>query len=165
MPKLVIGADIEALPSTKLLAKELARLEYKVCLAHLPSEQHFDYPDVAQAVCEKVLRAPAATPEYGILVCGSGIGMSIAANKVAGIRAAVATSTDLARSAVLHDRANVLCLGWREKFESQLRDIVVAFLEAHISTPASHSEVIEKLAALDRGHKLARAGGFEWATP
>ena len=69
-----------------------------------------DYPDIAAAVCEKVLENAAG---FGVLVCGTGIGMSIAANKFPGIRAAVCSDTFSAKYTRLHNDANVLCLGAR----------------------------------------------------
>ena len=86
-----------------------------------------DYPDVAVAVSDRVVAHPGAR---GILVCGTGIGMSMAAGKVRGIRAAVATDPFMARMATEHNDANVLCLGERVVGIGLARAILDAWLDA-----------------------------------
>jgi ribose 5-phosphate isomerase B len=88
------------------------------------TEKRADYPVIAQKVAEAVARGEF---ERGILVCGTGIGMSIAANKVKGIRAAMAFNTFSAERARLHNDANILCLG-AENDQSQIKEIVEIFL-------------------------------------
>jgi len=82
-----------------------------------------DYPDIALAVCRGVASRQF---DYGILICGTGIGMSIAANKVKGIRAALCCDTFSAQRARLHNDANVLCLG-AERGEAGVREILQTF--------------------------------------
>lgn len=82
-------------------------IEYTDCGTF--SEKSVDYPDIAKDVCQKVIESGAA----GILVCGTGVGMSIAANKVKGIRAVVASDTLSVKMSRRHNDANVLCLGQR----------------------------------------------------
>ncbi len=86
-----------------------------------------DYPDIARAVCERVISGKS---NRGILVCGTGIGMSIAANKVRGIRAALCGDTYSARVSRAHNNANVLCLGQRVIGEYLALDIVDVWLKA-----------------------------------
>jgi len=86
-----------------------------------------DYPDIAVAVASKVMESPGAR---GVLVCGTGIGMSMAANKVRGIRAAVVTDPFMARMAMEHNDANVLCLGERVVGIGLARTIIDAWLDA-----------------------------------
>lgn len=86
-----------------------------------------DYPDIARAVCERVISGKS---NRGILVCGTGIGMSIAANKVRGIRAALCGDTYSARVSRAHNNANVLCLGQRVIGEYLALDIVDVWLKS-----------------------------------
>lgn len=87
-----------------------------------------DYPDYALPLCLKVLNEPGS---FGILLCGTGIGMSIAANKVKGIRAALCNETVSAKLAREHNQANVLCLGARLIGPIMAQEIVTTFLNAH----------------------------------
>lgn len=84
-----------------------------------------DYPDVAEEVCAKVLDGTAA---YAILICGTGIGISMAANKINGIRAALCTDTYMAKYTRLHNNANVLCMGGRVLGTGAALEIVDTFL-------------------------------------
>lgn len=84
-----------------------------------------DYPDVAEDVCAKVLDG---TAEYAILICGTGIGISMAANKINGIRAALCTDTYMAKYTRLHNNANVLCMGGRVLGTGAALEIVDTFL-------------------------------------
>lgn len=84
-----------------------------------------DYPDVAEEVCAKVLDG---TAEYAILICGTGIGISMAANKINGIRAALCTDTYMAKYTRLHNNANVLCMGGRVLGAGAALEIVDTFL-------------------------------------
>ena len=90
------------------------------------SNESCDYPDIARKVCEKVITNGA---DRGILVCGTGIGMSIVANKVHGIRAALCGDTYSARVSRAHNNANVLCLGSRVIGEHLALDIVDCWLK------------------------------------
>ena len=83
-----------------------------------------DYPDFTQRVCDLVL----ASGGLGILICGTGIGMSMAANRVPGIRAALCTSEFQARFSRKHNNANVLCLGGRVTGDALAKEIVAEFL-------------------------------------
>ena len=107
-----------------------------------------DYPDYAIKVAQAV--ADDENPNaLGLLICGSGIGMSIAANKIAGVRAAVAESPLAAQLAREHNHANVLCIGARLNTPEQAAAIIRAWLEATPSESARHQLRIEKLAKLD----------------
>lgn len=91
------------------------------------SAESVDYPDYAHAVCNRVLRNPN---NIGILICKTGVGMSIAANKIKGIRAALCKDTEVAALCRQHNNANVLCLGARDLDENDTIDIINAFLSA-----------------------------------
>ena len=84
-----------------------------------------DYPNVAEEVCAKVLDG---TAEYAILICGTGIGISMAANKINGIRAALCTDTYMAKYTRLHNNANALCMGGRVLGAGAELEIVDTFL-------------------------------------
>ncbi|RDU54390.1 ribose 5-phosphate isomerase B [Helicobacter sp. MIT 00-7814] len=103
--------------------------------------QRVDYPDYAFALTQKVKEIPRAC---GILVCGSGIGMSIAANRVEGIRAALCSESLSAKLSRAHNNANVLCLGGRLIGETMAQEIVEAFLSAEFEG-GRHSERVKKL--------------------
>lgn len=103
--------------------------------------QRVDYPDYAFAVAQKVKETPRAC---GILVCGSGIGMSIAANRVEGIRAALCSESLSAKLARAHNDANVLCLGGRLIGQTMAQEIVEVFLNAEFEGER-HSGRVKKL--------------------
>ena len=101
-----------------------------------------DYPDYAEAVCKAIIEGDA---ENGILVCGTGIGISIAANRHREIRAAVCTDEFTARATREHNDANVICLGGRVVGEGVALGIIDAFLNTEFSNGANHVRRIAKL--------------------
>lgn len=110
------------------------------------STDSVDYPDFARAVAEAVA---AGKFERGILCCGTGIGVSIAANKVTGIRAALCHDTFSARMAGEHNMANIITLGERVIGAGLARDIVAAWLNAKFAG-GRHARRLEKIAAMER---------------
>ena len=113
-----------------------------------------DYPDFAEVVGRAVASGQA---QRGILVCGSGVGASIAANKVLGVRAGVCHDTYSARQGVEHDDMNVLSLGARIVGIELARELVTAFLNARFTAEDRHLRRLEKVKALDNA--ASRAGG------
>ena len=111
------------------------------------SREPVDYPDAGEAVGE-ALRSGRA--DRGIIVCGSGAGVSIAANKIPGVRAAVCHDTYTAHQAVEHDDLNVLCLGSRVIGGSLATEIVTAFLSARFSGEERHRRRLDKVLAIER---------------
>ena len=105
-----------------------------------------DYPDFAERVARAVVAGEA---DRGILVCGTGIGMSIAANKVAGVRAAVAWDEESARLSRQHNDANVMTLGGRTTPRDRVRAMVAAFLETPFDG-GRHVRRLDKIARLER---------------
>ena len=105
-----------------------------------------DYPDFAKKVAAAV--STGEVPE-GILVCGTGLGMSMTANKHAGVRAAVATTSFMAKMARAHNNANILCLGARVISENEARQIVGAWLSQEYEG-GRHDRRVEKINELDR---------------
>ncbi len=107
---IIIGADHAGFQKKEEVKKWLQENKYAVIDAGTNSEESCDYPDIAKTVAEAVSKDET---KKGILICGTGIGMSIAANKVKGIRAAHVTSMYEAQMAKQHNNANILCLGSR----------------------------------------------------
>lgn len=108
--KLVIGNDHAGVEFKKKLVKALEEKGHEVINVGTDSLESVDYPDIAVLVGEKVLDGEA---KFGILICGTGIGISIAANKIKGIRAALVHNEFTAKLARLHNDANVIALGAR----------------------------------------------------
>ena len=105
------------------------------------SRESVDYPDMAHAVAEAVSTRQA---DFGIIICGTGIGVSMAANKHKGVRAALCTNAYMARMSRAHNDANVLCLGGRVVGQSLAEDIVNAFLSVEFEG-GRHARRIEKI--------------------
>jgi ribose 5-phosphate isomerase B len=105
-----------------------------------------DFPDVAVALCERVVRGEA---ERGVLVCGTGIGAAMAANKVSGIRAALAHDLYSAHQAVEHDDANVLCLGAQIVGPTMAFELIHTFLAARFLAGEDFTRRVRKLSRLD----------------
>jgi ribose 5-phosphate isomerase B len=105
-----------------------------------------DFPDIARRLATAILQGRA---ERGIMVCGTGVGASIAANKIRGIRAAVCHDVHSAHQSVEHDDVNVMCLGAQIVGLWLARDLVDAFLAARFSTDADFRRRVAKLAELD----------------
>ena len=110
------------------------------------SEESVDYPDYARKVAERVAHGEA---EQGVLVCGSGTGMAIAANKVHGVRAAVAWSEEVARLARQHNDANVLALGTRTTPPSEIPKIVRAWFNTKFEG-GRHGRRVEKISEIEQ---------------
>jgi len=110
------------------------------------SETSVDYPDFAKEVSLKIVKGEA---EKGIIICGSGVGASIAANKIKGIRAAICHDTYSAHQGVEHDDMNVLCLGERIIGEELAKEIVLSFLKAKFSNEERHIRRLNKIKKLE----------------
>jgi len=107
-----------------------------------------DYPDFSEAVAEAVILGKA---QRGILVCGSGVGACIAANKIPGIRACLCHDTYSAHQGVEHDDMNVLCLGARVVGVELAKELVTAFLNARFSAEERHHRRLQKVLAIESG--------------
>jgi len=106
------------------------------------STDSIDYPDIAREVCEKVAENPGSR---GVLICGTGIGMQIAANKIPGIRATVATDEHMAEMSRKHNNANVITLGGRTTEMEMAKKIVDKFLVTDFENEERHVRRVEKL--------------------
>lgn len=110
-----------------------------------------DYPDIAREVGEKVLEVEGAV---GILICGTGIGMSMAANKLHGIRAAVATSEEMGEAARKHNDANVLAMGSRTTSGEDMKKIALKFLRTDFEKDQErHVRRVEKIEPANNNHE------------
>jgi len=105
-----------------------------------------DYPDYAERVAEAIVAGKA---EKGILVCGSGVGASIAANKVLGVRACLCHDTYSAHQGVEHDDMNVLCLGGRVVGIDLAKELVNAFLKAQFDNKYKYRRRVDKILAIE----------------
>ena len=114
--------------------------------------ERIDYPDKAQAIGEAILRGDAAR---GVFVCGSGVGASVAACKLAGIRAAVCHDVYSAHQGVEHDDMNVLCLGSEVVGPSLARDLVATFLSARFDGGERYLRRLKKIEDLERAMSSA----------
>lgn len=108
--KIAIGCDHGGLEHKNAIKEHLISLGFEVEDFGIYEQVSVDYPDIAVKVCESIVNG---NNERGILVCGTGIGMSIAANKVKGIRAAACSEHFSAKYTRLHNDSNILCLGGR----------------------------------------------------
>ncbi len=145
----VVGSDHAGVDLRTALADRLAAAGYEVRDVGPPPGESVDYPDQAGAVATAV---GAGEAELGLLVCGTGIGMSIAANKVDGVRAALVHDPFTARMACEHNNANVLCLGARVTGADLAAAALDAFLDASPSEVDRHRRRVDKIHGLeDRG--------------
>jgi len=106
------------------------------------SEESCDYPDIAREVCEKVSRD---ADSKGVLICGTGIGMSITANKYPGIRAAMCTNEYMAQMAREHNDAHIICMGGRITDNEMASKMLNVFLKTKFSGEERHKKRIEKM--------------------
>jgi ribose 5-phosphate isomerase B len=151
-PRIALGSDHAGFRAKETIKKFLQDAGYSVDDVGTHSEESVDYPDFARAVGERVA---SGKDSLGVLVCGTGIGVSIAANKVEGIRAALAHDSLTARRAREHNDANVLALGGKIVGEDEAIAIVQEFLNARFAG-GRHQRRIDKISEMDRvrEHKL-----------
>lgn len=140
--RLVIGSDHAGFALKVLLADGLRQRGHAVIDVGARDEQPVDYPDVALAVGRAVLDGRA---DRGILICGSGVGASIAANKLRGIRAGLCHDTYSAAQGVAHDDMNILVLGARVIGPALAETLVAAFLTATFSQAERHVRRLSKI--------------------
>ncbi len=144
---IVIGCDHAACHLKAKVTAHLTEKGYTVLDVGTNSTESCNYPDFAHAACEKIQNGEAP---LGILICGTGIGMCIAANKHRGIRAAVCSDTFSARLTRQHNDANVLCFGARVVGEGLAMDLVDAFLDAEYMG-GKHQARVDMITAIENG--------------
>lgn len=143
--KIGIGSDHGGVNHKAAIIKHLQENGYQTVDYGTEQAAAVDYPDIAQKVCEAY---KSGAFDLGILVCGTGIGMSIAANKVKGIRAAHVTDCYSARMCREHNNAQILCLGERITGVDLALEIVDAFLKAE-HQGGRHARRVEKIMSLE----------------
>jgi RpiB/LacA/LacB family sugar-phosphate isomerase len=145
--KIAIAADHGGFHLKTILNDFLKKLGHTVNDLGTYSEEPADYPDYARAVAHAVLDKKA---ERGVLICGSGVGAGVAANKFPGIRAAVCHDTFSAHQGVEDDNMNVLCLGARVVGPELAKEIVRVYLSASFSGAKRHVRRLAKVDAIEK---------------
>lgn len=143
--KIALGSDHAGYDLKEEIAEQLKSRSYLISDCGVFSPESADYPDTAKVVSEAVQKGES---DFGILICGTGIGMSIAANKHRGIRAALCAETYSARCARQHNNANILALGSRVTGTGLAMDIIDIFL-ATTYEGGRHQRRIDKVIELE----------------
>jgi len=145
--KVAIGADHAGFELKEIIKKYLLEHGYAVHDCGTHNQDPVDYPDIAEQVAHAVKYRQV---ERGIMLCGSGVGASIAANKIKGVRACVCHDNYSAHQGVEHDDMNILVLGARIIGASLAIELVQTFLKAQFSDEARHLRRLEKIIALEQ---------------
>ena len=146
--KIAIGCDHAGLSLKKEITTLLKEMSHKVQDFGCPEAWPIDYPDVARPLAEAVARGEF---DRGILICGTGVGMSISANKVRGVRAALCHDVFSAHCSREHNDANILCLGQRVIGVGPALDIVKAWVNAEFSGEERHARRVQKIGEIECG--------------
>lgn len=144
--RIAIGADHAGFPLKQQIRDFLIELGHEVKDLGTHDTVAVDYPDYAEAVALSILEEEV---ERGVVICGSGVGASVAANKVTGIRAGLCHDTYSAHQGVEHDDMNVLVLGSRVIGTEMARELVRAFVSAEFTHEARHVRRLKKVKALE----------------
>ena len=140
--KIILASDHAGFNYKTLLLKDIQQQGYDVNDLGTFSTDADDYPDHAADVANAILKKAG---ERGIIICGSGVGVSVAANKFKGIRAGVCHDTYSAHQCVEHDDVNVLCIGERVIGIELAREIIFTFLKASFSNEPRHKKRLDKI--------------------
>ncbi len=146
--KIAVGSD-EKTHLTDLVTQELTKRGFQVELFGPLKQQDLDWPHVAEKVAEQVARGQA---DEGILFCWTGTGVSIAANKVPGVRAALCRDAETAKGARLWNRANILCLSLRATSEVVAKEILDAWFGTPLGTDPSDLAAVEHVMQIENKH-------------
>ena len=147
--KIVIGCDHAAPDMKNAIKAELIKMGFEVTDVGTNSTDSCDYPDIAHALCEKITDG---SHRLGILICGTGIGMSIAANKHVGIRAACCSEAFSAELTRRHNDANVLCFGARVIDLPKALELTKIFVSTEYEglQGGRHKQRLDKIAAIEK---------------
>jgi len=145
--KIAIGSDHAGFPLKQEVKKHLQELRHKVVDIGTHNTDPVDYPDFAEAVGRAVR---AKKVDRGIVVCGSGVGASVAANKIPGVRAGLCHDTYSAHQGVEHDDMNVLVMGARIIGPALARELVEAFIGARFTKESRHVRRLNKVKAIEK---------------
>lgn len=140
--KIIIGNDHASPEMKKQLVKYLEELGHEVVNFGVDTDESCNYPEIGEKVGRAVVAGQA---DCGILICGTGVGISIAANKVKGVRAAVCSDTTTARLVKQHNNANIIAFGSRVVGLETAKDIVKTYLEAEFEGGGRHQLRIDML--------------------
>ena len=151
--RIAVGVDHAGFPLKELLIAELRAQGHQVTDLGTHSTEPVDYPDYAEAVAGTLTQGEA---QRGLLICGSGVGAAVAANKVSGVRAGTCHDTFSARQAVEDDDMNVLCLGARVVGPELAREIVRAWQAATFSNIDRHKRRLAKIQSIEQRHLQER---------
>ncbi|MBS1621945.1 MAG: ribose 5-phosphate isomerase B [Bacteroidetes bacterium] len=145
--KVAIASDHAGFQYKNILQQLIEENGYSVNdLGAYSENEQDDYPDHAEDIAKAIIKGNA---ERGILICGSGVGVSVAANKFKGIRAGVCHDNYSAHQCVEHDDANVLCIGQRVIGIELAKEIVLSFLSAKFSFEPRHQRRLEKVREIE----------------
>jgi ribose 5-phosphate isomerase B len=144
--KIVLGCDHAGFPLKQIVMETVRKAKHQVLDAGTDSTAPVDYPDIAERVGQAIVERRA---QRGILLCGSGVGACIAANKIPGVYAGVCHDTYSAHQAVEHDDMNVLCLGSRIIGPELARELVQAYLGARFSKDERHCRRVGKIRRIE----------------
>lgn len=144
--RIALGCDHAGFPMKAQVLEVIRAIGHEVEDLGTHSADPVDFPDIARAVCDRVVSGKA---ERGMLVCGTGVGASIAANKRKGIRAAVCHDVHSAHQSVEHDDVNVMCIGAQIVGPWLARDLVKSFLEARFDANDDYRRRVAKLTAFE----------------
>lgn len=144
--KIALGSDHAGFDLKNIVAGDLRKSGYEVVDVGTYNTDPVDYPDYAEAVGAAVLDGRA---ERGVLICGSGVGASVAANKIRGIRAGIAHDNYSAHQGVEHDDMNVLVLGSRITGVEVARELVSVYVKACFSNEERHVRRLKKVLAIE----------------
>lgn len=144
--KIAIGCDHAGFPLKETVLQTVKRLGHEVTDCGTFSCERADYPDYADKVAKLVAAGQA---ERGILICGSGVGVCVAANKTKGVRACVCHDAYSAKQAVEHDALNILCLGARIIGTAVAEELTERFLSASFQTGTRHEMRLNKVKTIE----------------
>ncbi|HEY2113607.1 MAG TPA: ribose 5-phosphate isomerase B [Candidatus Angelobacter sp.] len=152
--KITIGSDHAGFALKKVLIDHLQKSGHKLVDVGADSTAPVDYPDYAEAVARGVLQGES---ERGILICGSGVGASVAANKIPGIRAGLCHDSYSAHQGVEHDDLNVLVLGSRVVADELAKDLCTIFLSACFTGEERHRRRLAKIHSIEQRYSIESA--------
>ena len=145
--RVALGGDHAGFPLKQAVAERFSPLVTSLTDCGTNPDASCDYPDFAISVAKEMVEGRA---DRGIMVCGSGVGVSVAANKIPGIRAAICHDTYSARQGVEHDDMNVLCIGGRIIGSELAFEIINAFLKARYVPQDRHARRLAKVLDIER---------------
>lgn len=145
MSKMVIGADHGAYELKATIIKHLEKRGYSIKNMGVDSADSVDYPDMAEKTCKEYLKGDY---EFGIVCCGTGIGISISANKVNGIRCALPQNVFAAEMSKVHNNANFIAFGGRIEYHESVLDMIDAYIDAKFEG-GRHQIRVDKIMGLE----------------